>query len=75
MSEPLLRETLRMDYAELRDALSDFLASPASLTNWKLSGTLERAPAVKIREATVEEIGALRCEWERLEVKYVSWGI
>jgi hypothetical protein len=71
-TEEMFEACFGFDYAELRDRLSDYLATAIDDFEWIDPGTLPRLPEIEVRRATSNEIARIRGEWERLAIGYVQ---
>ncbi|HVU36436.1 MAG TPA: hypothetical protein VHE61_23560 [Opitutaceae bacterium] len=70
-SDALARECFQLGYAGLRDRLSDYL--PEAIDHRiVLRPPVTRVPDVAVSTATYAQIGRIRGEWERLEIRFVQ---
>jgi hypothetical protein len=72
VTDRLLRECLDLDYAGLRDCLSDYLPSAITTPVRLRADKMPRAPRMRLRDATPAEVARLKGEWERLVVRSVK---
>ncbi len=70
-SEELFRRCFDLGYADLRDRLSDYLPVAVAQRHRLQPEKFERSPRPKIRPASEDEIGRMRGDWERLEVRHL----
>lgn len=72
VSEELFRRCFDLGYADLRDRLSDYLNVAVGRHERLEPRKFAAAPRYKIKPAGEDEIGRLRGDWERMEVRYLG---
>lgn len=72
VTEELFESCFGLDYAELRDRLSDYLPKAVSEMKRLSPADLPRLPPVEVGRATPNQIARLRGEWERLAITHVQ---
>jgi hypothetical protein len=72
VNEALLRDCLGLDYAELRDRLSDYLPVAVNTPIRIRAGKMPPLPKLRLRDATPLEVARIKGEWERLVVRNVK---
>ena len=70
VDESLFRECFGMDYARMRDELSDYL--PLALhRRIRITGTLRPTPQVVVRTASRAEVARMKGDWERRAARHL----
>lgn len=72
VNEALLRDCLGLDYAGLRDRLSDYLPTAVTTPIRIRAGKMPPLPKLRLRDATPIEVARIKGDWERLVVSNVK---
>lgn len=72
LSEKLLKDTLGLGFADLRDRLSDYLPEAVRKDATLRAGKLAKLPELTLRTPTDVEVARIRGDWERMEIRFVK---